>query len=121
MIVETNLRKGEKEYNPDYVRSDVELVDHIGDIVAGAWCGPEGISIHGVRAKEGECVICTLEDMLEYYIRIYQDQKSHMTSEEIITMREEIRRCCCGMLRTGKGGSQLADSYLAQIQQEEIL
>ena len=75
MIVETNLRKGEKEYNPDYVRSDVELVDHIGDIVAGAWCGPEGISIHGVRAKEGECVICTLEDMLEYYIRIYQDQK----------------------------------------------
>ena len=71
--------------------------------------------------KEGECVICTLEDMLEYYIRIYQDQKSHMTSEEIITMREEIRRCCCGMLRTGKGDSQLADSYLAQIQQEEIM
>ena len=44
-----------------------------------------------------------------------------MTSEEIITMREEIRRCCCGILRTKKGDEQTAREYLAQIQQEEIM
>lgn len=121
MIVDVNRRKNEGEYYPDYIQSDVEVVAHIKDIVEGGWCGPEGISIHGVPAKEGECVICTLGDMLRYYSSIYQEQKSHMTSEQIITLREEIRRCCYGILRTDKEERQLALQSLAQIQQEEIM
>ena len=120
MIENVNRRKKE-EYNPDYIQSDKEVVNHIGDIVAGAWCGPDGINIHGVRAKEGECVICTLEDMLQYYISIYQEQKSRMTSEKIITLREEIRRCCYGILRTDKSDRQLALKYLALMRKEEIM
>ncbi len=120
MIVDVNRRKKE-EYNPDYIQSDKEVVNHIGDIVAGAWCGPDGINIHGVRAKEGECVICTLEDMLQYYISIYQEQKSRMTSEKIITLQEEIRRCCYGILRTDKEDKEQVLGYLEQIRQEEIM
>lgn len=66
MIVQVNREKGLGEYYPDYVQSDVELVDHIGEIVSGAWCGPEGMQIAGTLAKEGTCVICSLEDMRRY-------------------------------------------------------
>lgn len=67
MIVQVNRERGLGEYHPDYVQSDVELVDHIGEIVSGAWCGPEGIRIAGTMAHEGECVICSLEDLQKYY------------------------------------------------------
>lgn len=66
MIVQVNREKGLGEYHPDYVQSDVELVDHIGEIVSGAWCGPEGMQIAGILAKEGACVICSLEDIRRY-------------------------------------------------------
>lgn len=66
MIVKVNRERGLGEYHPDYVQSDVELVDHIGEIVSGAWCGPEGIRIAGTMAQEGECVICRLEDLQKY-------------------------------------------------------
>lgn len=66
MIVQVNWEKGLGEYYPDYVQSDVELVDHIGEIVSGVWCGPEGMQIAGTLAKEGTCVICSLEDIHRY-------------------------------------------------------
>ena len=66
MIVQVNREKGLGEYYPDYVQSDVELVDHIGEIVSGVWCGAEGMQIAGTLAKEGTCVICSLEDMRRY-------------------------------------------------------
>ncbi len=66
MIVQVNREKGLGAYYPDYVQSDAELVDHIGEIVSGAWCGPEGMQIAGTLAKEGICVICTLEDIRRY-------------------------------------------------------
>lgn len=66
MIVQVNREKELGEYYPDYVQSDVELVDHIGEIVSGAWCGPEGMQIAGVLAKEGTCVICSLKDISRY-------------------------------------------------------
>ena len=66
MIVQVNREKGLGEYYPDYVQSDVELVDHIGEIVSGVWCGPEGMQIAGTLAKEGTCVICSLEDIRRY-------------------------------------------------------
>ena len=66
MIVQVNREKRLGEYYPDYVQSDVELVDHIGEIVSGVWCGPEGMQIAGTLAKEGACVICSLEDMRRY-------------------------------------------------------
>ncbi len=66
MIVQVNREKGLGEYYPDYVQSDVELVDHIGEIVSGVWCGPEGMQIAGTLAKEGTCVICSLEDIHRY-------------------------------------------------------
>lgn len=99
MIAEVNKQKGLGEYYPDYVQSDVEVVDHIGDIVGGIWCGKDGIKIHGILAKEGECVICRLSDILEYYMYIYRECKSTATAEEIISMRAEIHRCRCGMNR----------------------
>ena len=103
MIVEVNQQKNLEEYLPGYVQSDVEVVDHIGDIVGGKWCGQEGISIYGVLAKEGECVICRLGDMMRYYRYIYEERKEKATPEEIITLREEIRRCCCGVILTSQG------------------
>ena len=66
MIVQVNWEKGLGEYYPDYVQSDVELVDHIGEIVSGVWCGSEGMQIAGTLAKEGTCVICSLEDIHRY-------------------------------------------------------
>lgn len=66
IIVQVNREKGLGEYYPDYVQSDVELVDHIGEIVSGVWCGPEGMQIAGTLAKEGTCVICSLEDIHRY-------------------------------------------------------
>lgn len=66
MIVQVNREKGLGDYYPDYVQSDVELVDNIGEIVSGVWCGAEGMQIAGIPAKEGTCVICSLEDILRY-------------------------------------------------------
>lgn len=66
MIVQVNREKGLGDYYPDYVQSDVELVDHIGEIVSGVWCGAEGMQIAGTLAKEGACVICSLEDIHRY-------------------------------------------------------
>ena len=51
------------------MQSDVELVDHIGDIVSGKWCGKKGIPIFGMIAKENTCVICSLEDLQVYISR----------------------------------------------------
>ena len=59
MIVQVNREKGLGEYYPDYVQSDVELVDHIGEIVSGVWCGPEGMQIAGTLAKERH--VCDLQ------------------------------------------------------------
>ena len=53
MIVEVNKKKEGLKCFPDYVQSDIELIDHIGDIVEGVWCGSDEISIHGTTAKEG--------------------------------------------------------------------
>lgn len=38
MIVEVNRQKGLKEYLPQYIESDEEVVKHIGEIVGGEWC-----------------------------------------------------------------------------------
>ncbi|HIY62019.1 MAG TPA: hypothetical protein H9730_00760 [Candidatus Mediterraneibacter stercoripullorum] len=99
MIAEVNREKGMKEYFPDYVQSDKEVVNHIGDIVGGAWCGKEGISIHGILAEEGECVICKLADMLAYYMHVYDEYKLTLSPEEIMAIRSEIKRCRCGLWR----------------------
>lgn len=98
MIVEVNKKKGLKCF-PDYVQSDIELIDHIGDIVEGVWCGSDEISIHGTTAKEGECVICRLGDMTEYYMELYKSKEVSGTPQEILTLRADIRRCRCGMQR----------------------
>jgi hypothetical protein len=66
MITEVNNEQGTGTYFPGYVQSDMELIDHIGEIVEGAWCGAEGVSIFGVRAGKGECVICRKEDLKRY-------------------------------------------------------
>ena len=84
MMADVTRRKGFGEWTPDYVQSDAEVVNHIGDIVGGAWCGAGGISIHGIPAKEGECVICRLSDMMEYYGRMYRERKKEGSPEEII-------------------------------------
>ena len=102
MIVEVNEEKGTGSYYPDYVQSDVELVDHIGEIVGGAWCGPKGIRIFGTLAMEGEYVICRLTDLLHYYGKIYEEEKDVITSEERRNLAEEIQRCCYGIIRTEK-------------------
>lgn len=100
MIVAVNEEKDLGAYCPDYVQSDVELVDHIGEIVQGAWCGPQGIRIWGTLAMEGACVICRLTDLLHYYIREYDERKDTCSAEERRTLSEEIVRCCCGILQT---------------------
>ena len=106
MMSEVSRRQGFGEWSPDYVQSDVEVVNHIGDIVGGAWCGAGGISIHGIQAKEGECVICRLGDMMRYYGQIYEERKKKGTAEEIIALRETVRRCCYGVIRTDQGSEK---------------
>ena len=44
----------------------IEKFDSSPHFVSGAWCGPEGIQIAGTLAKEGTCVICSLEDIRRY-------------------------------------------------------
>ena len=66
MMAEVNREKGLPVYLPDYVQSDIELVDHIGEIVSGSWCGAEGIRIFGMPVRAGEYVICSLEELERY-------------------------------------------------------
>lgn len=116
MMADVTRRKGFGEWTPDYVQSDAEVVNHIGDIVGGVWCGAGGISIHGIPAKEGECVICRLSDMMEYYGRMYRERKKEGSPEEIITLRETVRRCCYGVIRTAQsGGKEPAYQWLKKI------
>lgn len=93
MIVEVNKEKGLKAYLPDFVQSDVELVDHIGDIVEGAWCGSGGVNIHGTPARSGACVICRLEDLLNYCRYLYEVAEVKGNMEQIISLRMEMQRC----------------------------
>ena len=93
MIVEVNEKKGLGTVMPDYVQSDVEVVSHIGDIVSGSWCGPEGIAIHGIMAEEGECIIARLGDIERYYRSVYDQRKAQAGPEELLTLEEEIKRC----------------------------
>lgn len=93
MIVKANEERGVGSYYPDYVQSDVELIDHIGEIVGGKWCGEKGVPIFGTVAKENICVICKLEDLLTYYSKIYEERKDNLTAEERMVLREQIRRC----------------------------
>lgn len=93
MITAVNKERGLGDYNPDYVRSDVEVVNHIGDIVGGAWCGCEGISIRGTLAQPGECVVCRLDDIYAYCAYLYEQQKDMATAEKRILLRERLYQC----------------------------
>lgn len=106
MMSEVNRRKGFGEWTPDYVQSDEEVVKHIGDIVGGAWCGAGGISIHGTPAMEGECVICRLGDMMRYYGDMYEKLKAKGTAKEIVMLREAVRRCCYGIIRSAQSSEK---------------
>ena len=92
MIVQVNREKGLGAYYPDYVQSDAELVDHIGEIVSGAWCGPEGIQIAGTLAKEGICVICTLEDIRRYKEEQLQTKKADAKDNQAYRTLDEIKK-----------------------------
>lgn len=93
MIVEVNRERGLKDYYPDYVQSDVELINHIGDIVNGTWCGSEGVYIHGMLAREGECVICRLDELRNYYKALYEMPEFNGDAERIIWLHTEMQRC----------------------------
>lgn len=111
MIVEVNEKKGLGRVAPDYVQSDVQVVAHIGDIVSGSWCGPQGITIHGIVAKEGECIIARLGDINRYYMSVYVQRKAQAGPEELLTLREEIKRCSYGVLRTESDNERRAEAY----------
>ena len=51
------------------------------------------------QQKKGECVICRLGDMTEYYMELYKSKEVSGTPQEILTLRADIRRCRCGMQR----------------------
>lgn len=93
MIVEVNRLKGLEEYIPDYVQSDVELIDHIGDIVTGTWCGSGGVNIHGINAGDGECVICRLKDLRNYCRALCEMPGSDEDMERLAWLQAEIQRC----------------------------
>ena len=98
MIVEVNKQKKLNSYKPQYIQSDVEIVNHIGDIVGGTWCGNSKINIHGIFMQEGECVICKLSDMLKYYQYLDEKQNEDRTPEENIISKLDIERCRNGLL-----------------------
>lgn len=126
MMQKVNREKGFGEYLPKYIQLDEELVDHIGEIIGGTWCRPEGIHVHGVRVQKGECVICRLGDAAAYYEALYrayiekQDQE-RISSEQILNLREGIKRCCYGVLRSDTGDSREMYRILAYIAEEEVL
>ena len=104
MIVEVNRLRGLGEYYPEYVQSDKEVVEHIGDIVAGEWCGDDTVNIHGMPAGKGECIICTLDDMLRYYMYLLDamQEKAGGFLEQpgnMLLLRSEIRRGRAAILR----------------------
>lgn len=93
MIAAVNRERGLGGYRPDYVQSDVEVVDHIGDIVGGAWCGSDGIGIRGTLAGPGECVICRLDDIGAYCAHLYEQKRDTAMARELLLLEEQIRRC----------------------------
>ena len=66
MMGDVNDALGIGKYHPDYVNSDVELINHIDQIVAGEWCGEEGLMIQGRQIRPHQCVICKREDFQKY-------------------------------------------------------
>lgn len=106
MIVEVNRQKNLKEYFPDYVKSDEQLIGNISDIVGGKWCGSQSVNIHSMPVKKDECVICRLTDMLQYYIHVYEEMENDPDGsldrpEKMLLLRTEIWRCRCGIHRLG--------------------
>ena len=123
MISEVNRQKNLGEYSPDYVQSDIELVDHIGEIAGGAWCGESGININGIIVYKGEYMICRLVDMNRYYTAIYRDKAWSASAAELIPLRVQIRRCSFGILRRESDKEIRAEAWesLSMLAGEEML
>ena len=70
---DVNDALGIGKYHPDYVNSDVELINHIDEIVSGEWCGEQGLMIQGRHIRPHQCVICKREDFQNYKNQIKQE------------------------------------------------
>ena len=97
MIVQVNKKLG-LEYEPRYVESDEEVVDHIGEIVSGEWCGEEGIVLNGRVVRANEWIIADLGEILQYDTEILKRDEAKMSLEKKLALQYEMMRCRNGKI-----------------------
>ena len=97
MIVQVNKKLG-LEYEPRYVESDEEVVDHIGEIVSGEWCGEEGIVLNGRVVRANEWIIADLGEILQYDTEILKRDEAKMSLEKKLALQYEMMRCRNGII-----------------------
>ena len=97
MIVQVNKNLG-LEYEPHYVESDEEVVDHIGEIVSGEWCGEEGIVLNGRVVRANEWIIADLGEILQYDTEILKRDEAKMSLEKKLALQYEMMRCRNGKI-----------------------
>ena len=97
MIVQVNKKLG-LEYEPRYVESDEEVVDHIGEIVSGEWCGEEGIVLNGRVVQANEWIIADLGEILQYDTEILKREEAKMSLEKRLALQYEMMRCRNGKI-----------------------
>ena len=86
------------EYEPHYVESDEEVVDHIGEIVSGEWCGEEGIVLNGSVVRANEWIVADLGEILQYDTEILKRDEAKMSLEKKLALQYEMMRCRNGKI-----------------------
>lgn len=114
MIVELNRENSFMygDYDPDYVASDVHLIDAIQDIVDGRWCGSDSLQVRDNRMEKDSCVIAALSDMGCYYLNVYLQLEQEGRTDTVLCLREDIKSCFYGVLMNEESAhGEKAEAY----------
>lgn len=129
MIAELNSENSAQygTYNPGYQASDMHLIDAIGDIVNGHWCGSDSLRVRENKMSEGACQIASLSDMVCYHLMVYLLLEQDECPQRIFCLREIIKYCCIGVLRNEtsshreKAEAYWGLGYMAKAERQPLL
>lgn len=129
MIAEVNRENSAQygTYDPDYTASDIHLIDALGDIVNGQWCGNDSLRVRESKMSEGACRIAALGDMACYYLMVYLLLEQNECAQRVLCLRETIKCCCIGVLRNDssshreKAEAYWGLGYMAKAERQPLL